>query len=329
MNLTVRKCALLFTGCISHFLCSEIPDVLNESILLLEDETKPNLEFICLSNNFQSAAYDYTKLEQSPLEYVIRPNLDLNQSSSSPVYLLSSVKASELNFWLLKQPLLKNEVLQKDTEHGDLFPELEKYNFFKTSFLLDHPSDRIEAFNYGPGFLVGIGRQMIDFSIDQELKELNIFAQSEKLLLEANNSRKQKFNDPHEELTKVNRKSDNEEGFAKFALYLIIAGGALMIYSTLAPPGSKGKKSTIEKAEEARRKRLLKKLYEKGWIDKERYHFLLKRLENLPEWLGGINPPNQSDEASTDPENPVDLSSRKSGESVVKTKDTSSDNTSL
>jgi len=329
MNLTVRKCALLCTGLISQLVCSEVPEILNESILLLEDERKPNLEFICLSNNFQSTAFDYTKLEQSPLEYVIRPNLDFNQSSNSPIYLLSSVKASELNFWLLKQPLLKSEVLQNDTEHGDSFPDLEKYNFFKTSFLLDHPSDRIEAFNYGPGFLVGIGRQMIDFSIDQELKELTIFSHSEKLLLERNNSRKQKFNDPHEELTKVNRKKDNEEGFAKFALYLIIAGGAFLIYSVLIPAGSMGKKSTIEKAEEARRKRFLKKLYEKGWIDKERYHFLLKRLENLPEWLGGIKLPNQSDEASIDLENPVDLSRRKRGESVVKTKDTSSDNTSL
>ena len=329
MNLTVRKCAFLCTGFISHFLCSEIPDVLKESVLLLEDETKPNLEFICLSNNINSTAYKYTYLEQSPLEYVIRLNFDFNQSYNSMDYLLSSVKASELNFWLLKQPLLKNEVLQKDTEHGDLFPDPEKYNFFKTSFLLDHPSDRIEAFNYGPGFLVGIGRQMIDFSIDQELKELTIFSHSEKLLLERNNSRKQKFNDPHEELTKVNRKKDNEEGFAKFALYLIIAGGAFLIYSVLIPAGSMGKKSTIEKAEEARRKRFLKKLYEKGWIDKERYHFLLKRLENLPEWLGGIKLPNQSDEASIDLENPVDLSRRKRGESVVKTKDTSSDNTSL
>ena len=83
---------------------------------------------------------------------------------------------------------------------------------------------------------------MIDFSIDQELKELNIFAQSEKLLLEANNSGKQKFNDPHEELTNVSRITENEEGFAKFALYLIIAGGVFMIYSTLAPAGSKEKK---------------------------------------------------------------------------------------
>ena len=329
MNLTVHKCTLLYFGLTTHFLCGGIPNALNESALIIEDEKKPNLQFIYLSSSFQNSAFCYTDLDQSPLEHIVRPNFDPHQSSENLLYLLSTVHASELNFWLLKQPLLKNQVLHHLTEKAGALPGMGKYNFFQTTFLLDHPSDRIEAFDYGPGFLGGIGRQMIDFSIEQELKALDIFAHSEKLLQERNNTKKQKFNDPHKDLIKGNKKNEDEEGFAKFALYLILVGGFFTIYSALAPAGSIGKKSTTNKAEEARRKRFLKKIYQKGWIDKERYHFLLKRLENLPEWLGGLKPPDQSDEASTDPEKPVDLSKRKRGESVVKTKDTSSDNTSL
>jgi len=59
-------------------------------------------------------------------------------------------------------------------------------------------------------------------------------------------------------------------------------------------------------------------------MDRKKYLFLLKILEELPRWLGG--PPDQSDTDEVD--SSVDLSKRKSGDSVVKTKETSSDNTS-
>ena len=36
----------------------------------------------------------------------------------------------------------------------------------------------------------------------------------------------------------IKQKKDSEESFAKYALYLILAGGAFIIYSTLAPSGS-------------------------------------------------------------------------------------------
>ena len=93
----------------------------------------------------------------------------------------------------------------------------------------------------------------------------------------------------------------------------------------MAPAGgSKKGDGKAEKIELARRKRWLEKIRQKGCIDRTTYHFLLKKTDDLPAWLGGIKPPDQS----TGTETSVDLSKRKSGESVVITKDTSEDKTS-
>jgi hypothetical protein len=123
---------------------------------------------------------------------------------------------------------------------------------------------------------------------------------------------------------------DKEEGFTKFALYLIIGGGICIIYSVLSPSG--GSKQIIhptKKIELARRKRWLEKVFERGWIDRPTYHFLLKKIETLPEWLGGIKTLKQSNDKDYYPQIlSVDLSKRKSGDSVVSTKETSSDKTS-
>jgi hypothetical protein len=121
--------------------------------------------------------------------------------------------------------------------------------------------------------------------------------------------------------------TEEEEGFTKFALYLIIGAGICVIYSVLSPSGVSKKTPSKTKIELARRKRWLEKVFERGWIDRPTYHFLLKKIETLPEWLGGIKPLKQTEEDYSS-DTSVDLSKRKSGESVVKTKDTSLDNTS-
>ena len=110
--------------------------------------------------------------------------------------------------------------------------------------------------------------------------------------------------------------------------YLLIGGGICIIYSVLAPNGASKQTSSNEKIELARRKRWLEKVFERGWIDRPTYLFLLKKIETLPEWLGGIKPLKQTESEDYSSDTSVDLSKRKSGESVVKTKDTSLDNTS-
>lgn len=312
---------------------AEIPEVLNDRTILLGNNSLPSIEFICLSHDINSVGLEYIDLLEDPMENIIQTTWDLNISSNGKpmTAVLSKIQSYKFNDWLLRQPLLSNELLwnekQNDIPSYKSSKNSEKYNFYKTTFLLECPSDQIESFDYGSGFLIGIGREMIDFSIDQQLKVIEEFALSEKLLVERNQTRDVKFNDAHKELKRTGNQQ-KEGGFAKFALYLLISGGALVIYSFLAPISNQEKKSTQEKAEEARRKRWLKKIHNLGWIDRERYLFLLKRLESLPEWLGGINPPDQSAETGEGMETSVDLSKRKSGESVVKTKDTSEDNTS-
>jgi hypothetical protein len=158
----------------------------------------------------------------------------------------------------------------------------------------------------------------------EELEELALLNQQ---LAEMNTTAPVRLVKPRDILGTKGMSSSEEGGFTKFALYLIIGGGFCIIYSVLAPSGtSSAKGGKTGKIELARRKRWLVKVFEKGWIDRPTYQFLLKRIETLPEWLGGLKPPpDQSEDMSEDS---VALSNLKRGESVVKTKDTSEDKTS-
>lgn len=300
---------------------AELPYSLHNRVFILNKTDSPRLELICLTNQINHGNFQYIKLYQNPMESVLYPILENNHREiERPIY-ISKVLTSEFNEWMLEQPLLSNPIEIEDENENSWL----QYDFLKTNFLLDQTSQQIESFDYGPGFLIGISREIINFSIEQQLRVLDEYALSQKILSERNNTQKANFNPAHEELKR--EVNENEKsGFAKFAMYILIAGGAFFIYSALAPTGSKGKKSTLAKIEEARRKRWLTKIYNLGWIDREKYLFLLKRLEELPRWLGGIKPPGQSDADELD--SSVDLSKRKSGDSVVNTKETSSDNTS-
>ena len=100
-----------------------------------------------------------------------------------------------------------------------------------------------------------------------------------------------------------------EGGMEKFALYLLLTGGVFTIYSVMAPSGgSTDDNSKAKKIELARRKKWLENIRQKGWIDRTTYHFLLKKIDDLPAWLGGINPPDQSAETAEGNETSVDLS---------------------
>lgn len=322
MNFLVRRLSISLIALsnlgIGH---AELPDSLYHRVFIIDETDSPRLELICLTNQINQGNFQYIKLYQNPMESVLFPILENNHTDiDSPIY-ISKILTSEFNEWMLEQPLLSNPIAIEDKNETSWI----EYDFLKTNFLLAQTSQQIESFDYGPGFLIGISREIIDFSIEQQLRVLDEYALSEKILSERNDTQKATFNPPHQELNQNKYKKDGG-GFAKFALYLLISGGAFLIYSVLAPAGSKGKKSTLEKIEEARRKRWLTKIYNLGWIDREKYLFLLKRLEELPRWLGGIEPPDQSDTDEVD--SSVDLSKRKSGDSVVKTKETSSDNTS-
>jgi len=79
----------------------------------------------------------------------------------------------------------------------------------------------------------------------------------------------------------------------------------------------------------ARRKRWLRKLLSSGKVDAKTYDFLLRQIDDLPRWIRAkefahLDLPT----AGADPELEVALRRRKSGESVVKTKETSLERTS-
>ena len=287
----------LILSSISHKLVSsetniQADDVIGVRLLLLDPQTQPTLEYICIKDQ----ATDIFYLSESlihPIEQISQFQWNDNNSSHNKDFYLSTISSSSISDWLLGKYL----------ENIDTELPLE-------SFLFEE-SNKIEAF---------LNKQRVIQL--KELFELNIdLADRDQTYPPSttNIDPKLKARSP--------KNPSSDQGFGKFAFYLIIGGGICLIYSVLAPSGTSQKgDSKSEKIKLARRKRWLTKIFEKGWIDRPTYHFLLQKIENLPEWLGGIKPTNQStDGILTDDETSVDFRRRKRGESVVRTKDTSED----
>jgi hypothetical protein len=260
-------------------------------MIQIDPTAPPTLEFICLENDPLGTLSQYINNIPHSFESIIDVNFDHNSSANEENFYLSSVSSESINQWLVRQ-YIKNIELN-----------------LKIKPFLNEESSRIAKF--------------LQNQKEIQLEEL---AQLNEELAEMNMTDNFKRNKPNEMLKNKRKPSGENDDFTQFALYLIIGGGVCLIYSVLAPPGSStanGDKTT--KIKLARRKRWLDKVFEKGWIDRPTYHFLLKRIETLPRWLGGIKPTHQSENAS---EKSVTLSRRNKGESVVKTKDTSEDKTS-
>ncbi len=269
-------------------------DIIGSRLLLLDPLTKPTLEYICVKEHPSDISYLSEALIH-PIDKILQFQWDDNTSDHNKSFYLSTITSSSISNWMLG----------KYIENIDI-------NLPLDSFLLEE-SYKIEVF--------------LEKQHELQLKELAFTNQA----MEDRNLSKALSATPTDPKLKKNKRSNekSEEGFTKFALYLIIGGGICVIYSVLIPTGSSTKgDEKIGKIELARRKRWLKKVLEKGWIDKTTYNFLLERIETLPEWLGKIRTLDQSKESSESSETSVPLSNLKSGESVVKTKDTSADNTS-
>ena len=263
--------------------------------LLLDPTSLPTLEYICLKKTSEGNA----SIELIPTTYQVDQIVDSDWAEPrftiENAYQLSTIRSSLISEWLL----------------GEYFEQID-LQWITQPFLKDKSA---------------IFAAFLEIERQAEMNELAILNQQfEDRNLTYSSSQYAPTKDPKLEKNKPFTE-DEEEGFTKFALYLIIGGGICVIYSVLAPSGASKQTSTNEKVELARRKRWLEKVFERGWIDRPTYHFLLKKIETLPEWLGGIKPLKQTEEDYSS-DTSVDLSNRKSGESVVKTKDTSLDNTS-
>jgi hypothetical protein len=262
--------------------------------LLLDPTSLPTLEYICLKKTSEGNA----SIELIPTTYQVDQIVDLDWAEPGFTiensYQLSTIRSSLISEWLL----------------GEYFEQID-LQWITQPFLKDK-SVIFAAF--------------LEKERQAEMNELAILNQQfEDRNLTYSSSPYAPTKDP--KLIKNKPITEEEEGFTKFALYLIIGAGICVIYSVLSPSGVSKKTPSKTKIELARRKRWLEKVFERGWIDRPTYHFLLKKIETLPEWLGGIKPLKQTEEDYSS-DTSVDLSKRKSGESVVKTKDTSLDNTS-
>ena len=266
---------------------------LGEKVIILNPDLPPTIEYICLKNDRPDIDYNYFLEKNLQVEQITDLGWEKNHTYLGNSFYLSTISSSSISDWLLGKYL----------ENIDTELPLE-------SFLFEE-SNKIEAF---------LNKQR-EIQL-KELFELNIDLADRDLTnppSTTNIDPKLKAHNP--------KNPSSDQGFGKFAFYLIIGGGICLIYSVLAPSGTSQKgDSKTEKIKLARRKRWLAKIFEKGWIDRPTYHFLLQKIENLPEWLGGIKPTNQStDGILTDDETSVDFRRRKRGESVVRTKDTSED----
>jgi hypothetical protein len=263
--------------------------------LLLDPTSLPTLEYICLKKTSEGNA----SIELIPTTYQVDQIVDLDWAEPGFTiensYQLSTIRSSLISEWLL----------------GEYFEQID-LQWITQPFLKDKSA---------------IFAAFLEKERQAEMNELALLNQQfEDRNLTYSSSPYAPTKDPKLKKNKPITE-DEEEGFTKFALYLIIGGGICVIYSVLAPSRASKKTPSKTKIELARRKRWLEKVFERGWIDRPTYHFLLKKIETLPEWLGGIKPLKQTEEDYSS-DTSVDLSNRKSGESVVKTKDTSLDNTS-
>ena len=265
-----------------------VPDSLKNRLIVIDPLASPTLEYYCLQESFFYESLLNPNPVGHPMEFIARISLDSSASINRPPLKLSTISSSSISDWML----------------GNYFDSIE-ISRARSSFLFEE-SEKIEQF-----FEKDREKGLLQLAIiTKEIRDRNFTAQMTSSTLNKNVEVKSK---------------QEEEGFGKFALYMLIAGGVFSIYAVMAPSGgsTQGNDKT-EKIELARRKRWLEKIRQKGWIDRTTYHFLLKKIDDLPTWLGGIKPPDQS----TGTETSVDLSKRKSGESVVITKDTSEDKTS-
>ena len=265
-----------------------VPDSLKNRLIVIDPLASPTLEYYCLQESFFYESLLNPNPVGHPMEFIARISLDSSASINRPPLRLSTISSSSISDWML----------------GNYFDSIE-ISRARSSFLFEE-SEKIEQF-----FEKDREKGLLQLAIiTKEIRDRNFTAQMTSSTLNKNVEVKSK---------------QEEEGFGKFALYMLIAGGVFSIYAVMAPSGgsTQGNDKT-EKIELARRKRWLEKIRQKGWIDRTTYHFLLKKIDDLPTWLGGIKPPDQS----TGTETSVDLSKRKSGESVVITKDTSEDKTS-
>ena len=265
-----------------------VPDSLKNRLIVIDPLASPTLEYYCLQESFFYESLLNPNPVGHPMEFIARISLDSSASINRPPLRLSTISSSSISDWML----------------GNYFDSIE-ISRARSSFLFEE-SEKIEQF-----FEKDREKGLLQLAIiTKEIRDRNFTAQMTSSTLNKNVEVKSK---------------QEEEGFGKFALYMLIAGGVFSIYAVMAPSGGSIQGNTkAEKIELARRKRWLEKIRQKGWIDRTTYHFLLKKIDDLPTWLGGIKPPDQS----TGTETSVDLSKRKSGESVVITKDTSEDKTS-
>jgi hypothetical protein len=273
---------------LSFFGQETIQDSWENRLLVIDPLTSPTLKYYCLQESFFPESILHANSADNPMDFIARITLEPSSSINRSTLKLSTISNSSISDWML----------------GNYFDSIE-ISRARSSFLLEE-SERIEQF----------------FEEDRE-KGLLQLAIITKEIRDRNFTEKLTSSTPSKKIQVVSK--EEEGGIEKFAIYLLLAGGVFTIYSVMAPSGgSTDGNSKAKKIELARRKKWLEKIRQKGWIDRTTYHFLLKKIDDLPAWLGGIKPPNQS----TGTETSVDLSKRKSGESVVRTKDTSEDNTS-
>lgn len=266
---------------------------LGERIILLDFNEVPTLQYICLKEGEIDFPF-VTASNFSPIELISTIQWEDNKKQQNKSSYLSTINTLLISDWLIGQNIRQIDL------RVDLRPFL-----FEESY-------RIQSFL----------KKQNNLQITQ-LLSLN------KELADRNTSTTYPISSVKPEINKNTINPKNSQGdFAQYALYLILGGGVFIIYSVLAPTASSNNsKKKAGKIELARRKRWIIKIFEKGWIDRPTYLFLLKKIESLPEWLGGIKPMNQSVETADPSENSVAFNNRKSGESVVKTKETSFDKT--
>ena len=173
------------------------------------------------------------------------------------------------------------------------------------------------------------GLQSLSFLHDkEEIFELFSNKTEDETAFLLNKSTVEAEDSPNSHTENIGHEGKNSQTKFYYTIIVIILTLALVIYLAAYFSPSIIYKSSLFGIL-AQRKRWLKKLLSSGKVNAKTYDFLLRKIEDLPRWIRAkefahLDLPT----AGADPELEVALRRRKSGESVVKTKETSLERTS-
>jgi hypothetical protein len=148
MKLNFLIHAVLWMILALNYMFGEVSNEIMESLLLLEDDSKPNLEIICLTDDTHFHGYKFIDITQNRSDYIIKMNFKVNNSVRKTNYLLSTISASEINYWLLDKLFCEKHLLKFPFDQVNPFSKSIKYESLISIASTEYHNSQIESYKF-------------------------------------------------------------------------------------------------------------------------------------------------------------------------------------